>query len=195
MRTPATSFRLPSDGLDLGFRSAILASALAVVVLTGCGTSNHPRPAICTVKGQTAIAHDLHVGFGTISFAKSLGGNGMPQCTFKTRAGAGKAVVLVNVDSGPSAYFRLLRTVDEATQIFGPPPPGFHAPQGISGLGPFASWFPNNHQLMATNRVDLLTVTITWPGATRNSEVKLAKAVIVPYLAHPHGHGNANDYP
>jgi hypothetical protein len=164
-------------------------------MLGGCGSSSRPRPTICTVKGQSAVAHDLHAGVGAIDYAKSVGGNGMPQCTFTTRADGHRTVVLVNVDNGPSAYFRLLRTVDEATQIFGPTPPGFHAPEGVSGLGPFASWFPNNDQLMATNRVDLLTVTITWPGASRSSEVKLAKAVIVPYLAHPHGHGNANDYP
>ena len=102
---------------------------------------------------------------------------------------------MVNVDDGPSAYFRLLRTVDEATQIFGPPPPGFHAPEGLSGLGPFASWFPSLHQLMATNRVDLLTVAVTWPGASRDSEVAVARAAAVPYLAHPHGRGNAIDYP
>ena len=57
------------------------------------------------------------------------------------------------------------------------------------------TWFPNNHQLMATNKVDLLTVTVAWPGANRNAEVGVARAAIVPYLANPHGHGNANDYP
>jgi hypothetical protein len=103
--------------------------------------------------------------------------------------------VTVNVDDGSQPYFRLLRTVDEASQIFGPPPPGFHPPQGVSGLGPFASWFPNNRQLMATNDVDLMTVTVTWPGADRDTEVAIAKAAIQPYMAKVPGKGNTLDFP
>jgi hypothetical protein len=168
----------------------------AALLLAGCGgSSDPPRPSICILKAQQAIAHDLKVGRGTIRYAKSVGSNGMPQCAFSTRAGGHRVLVMVNVDNGPSAYFRLLRTVDEATQIFGPPPPGFHPPQSVSGLGPFASWFPNNKQLMATNDVDLLTVTVTWPGAERNPEVGVARAAIVPYLARKHGRGSTNDYP
>lgn len=168
----------------------------AAALLAGCGGSSAPpRPGICILKAQEAIAHDLHISSNTLHFAKSVGGNGMPQCSFSTRAAGHRAVITINVDNGPSAYFRLLRTVDEATQIFGPPPPGFHAPESVSGLGPFASWFPNNHQLMATNDVDLLTVTVTWPGARRNAEVGVAHAAIRPYLARKHGHGSTNDYP
>jgi hypothetical protein len=168
----------------------------AAMLIAGCGgSSDPPRPAICILKAQQAVAHDLKVSSSAIRFAKSVGSNGMPQCAFSMRAAGHRALVTVNVDNGPSAYFRLLRTVDEATQVFGPPPPGFHAPETVAGLGPFASWFPNNHQLMATNDVDLLTVTISWPGATRNAEVKVAHAAIVPYLARKHGHGSTNDYP
>ena len=48
---------------------------------------------------------------------------------------------------------------------------------------------------MATNDVDLLTVTVTWPNAKREAKVKVARAAIVPYLARKHGHGSTNDYP
>jgi hypothetical protein len=168
----------------------------AAVLLAGCGGSSAPpRPAICLLKAQQAIAHDLNVSSNAIHVAKSVGSNGMPQCSFAVRAAGHRAVVLVNVDNGPSVYFRLLRTVDEATQVFGPPPPGFHPPQTVAGLGAFASWFPNNHQLMATNDVDLFTVTVTWPGAKRNAEVSVAHAAIVPYYVRKHGHGSTNDYP
>lgn len=167
----------------------------AALFLAGCGGSGPPRPAICLLKAQQMVAHDLGVSRDAIHFAGSVGSNGMPQCAFSVRAAGHRAVVLVNVDNGPSAYFRLLRTVDEATQLFGPPPPGFHPPQTVAGLGPFASWFPNNHQLMATNDVDLLTVTITWPGATRDAEVEVARAAIVAYLDRKHGRGSTNDYP
>jgi hypothetical protein len=169
---------------------------LAGLLLAGCGAAAEPpRPAICLLKAQEAIATNLKLSTGAIHYAKSEGSNGMPQCAFSARRGRYRVSVTVNVDNGPSAYFRLLRTVDEATQLFGPPPPGFHAPEQVSGLGPFASWFPTRSELMATNDVDLLTVTVTWPHATRNPEVAVARAAIVPYLKHKHGRGSTNDYP
>jgi hypothetical protein len=175
--------------------AAAIAAVAAVCLLAGCGNSARARPPVCMLKAQQAIARDLSIGASAIAYLKSVGSNGMPQCAFTARAAGHRALVMVNVDNGPQAYFRLLRTVDEATQIFGPPPPGFQAPQTVSGLGPFASWFPTRNQLMATNDVDLLTVTVTWPGARRNAEVRIARAAIVPYLAHKHGHGNTSDYP
>jgi hypothetical protein len=168
---------------------------VAALLLSACGSSTAARPVVCKLKAQQRIARDLSISTSTISYVKSVGTNGMPQCEFTARTAGHKVRVMVNVDDGPQAYFRLLRTVDEASQLFGPPPPGFHAPEGLSGLGPFASWFVNNHQLMATNKVDLLTVAVTWPGADRNMEVRVARAAVVPYLANPHGHGNATDYP
>jgi hypothetical protein len=173
------------------------AAALLIIalLLVGCGSSGRPRPAICSLKAQQAIARDVGLSVGAVGYAKSVGSNGMPQCTFTAHTKRARLVLTINVDNGPSAYFRLLRTVDEATQLFGPPPPGFHAPESVPGLGAFASWFPNNHQLMATNDVDLLTVTVAWPDANRDQEVKIAHAAVVPYYLHRHGHGNTNDYP
>jgi hypothetical protein len=195
MRIPGRTKR-PLRAVRSGSIAADTSAAVAVVwLLAGCGNSAPARPPVCILKAQQAIARDLSVGAGTIGYAKSVGSNGMPQCAFTARAGGHRAHVLVNVDNGPQAYFRLLRTVDEATQIFGPPPPGFQAPQTVSGLGPFASWFPTRNQLMATNDVDLLTVTVTWPGARRSAEARIARAAIVPYLARRRGHGNTNDYP
>lgn len=174
----------------------LLAGALVAMLLAGCGGSGGPaRPAVCKLKAQQAIAQGLGVRLGGVGYAKSSGNNGMPQCAFKTRTANRAVVITVNVDSGPQAYFRLLRTVAEAGQIFGRPPPDFHPPQGLSGLGPYASWFPNNDQLMATNYKDLLTVTVTWPGAGRNEEVKIARSAVKPYLVRPRGRVNAHDYP
>jgi hypothetical protein len=172
-------------------------AALVALLLGGCGSSTHPtRPAVCSLKAQQAVAHDLGIATATIQYTRSEGSNGMPQCAFAARASGHRLLLLVNVDNGPSAYFRLLRTVDEATQIFGPPPPGFHAPVGVLGLGPFASWFVDEHQLKATNDVDLITVSVTWPGARQNAEIRVARAAMVPYLADKHGKkGNDNDYP
>ena len=172
------------------------AALIAAPLLAACGGAHgRPRPAVCLLRAQQAIAHDLGAASGALTYARSTGGNGMPQCQFTALSGGHRVRLMVNVDNGPSAYFRLLRTVDEAAQIFGPTPRGFHAPEGVSGLGPFASWFPNNHQLMATNDVDLLTVTVAWPGAGHRAQVRVARAAIVPYLRHRHGKGSTNDYP
>jgi hypothetical protein len=171
----------------------VCVALLLALLLAGCGGSG--RPAVCKPAAQRAIAGDLGIRGGGVAYAGSSGNNDMPQCAFTARAGGRKIVVTINADNGPQAYFRLLRTVVEASQIFGAPPPGWHPPQGLSGLGPYASWFPNSQQLMATNDVLLLTVTIAWPGAGSNQEIKLARAAVVPYLVRPHGHVSTNDYP
>jgi hypothetical protein len=184
-------------GLRLTVRltSAFVAISLGPLI-AGCGGSSLvARPAVCKPKAQQAIARDLGIASGSVTYLRSLGGNGMPQCVFTGRASGRKVSVTVNADNGPQPYFRLLRTVGEAAQIFGVPPPGFRPPQGLSGLGPFASWFPNSDQLMATNYRLLLTVTVSWPGRGRNKEVGLARAAVVPYLVRPHGPVNTNDYP
>lgn len=174
---------------------AFVAIGLALLV-AGCdGSSVRTRPSVCKLKAQQAIARVLRTSPGAVAYARSVGNNGMAQCAFTGRVGGRAVVVTVNVDNGPQPYFRLLRTVNEAAQIFGVPPPGFHAPQGLSGLGPFASWFPNTDQLMATNYQLLLTVTVAWPKSGRDEEVRLARAATVPYLGRPHGAGNAKDFP
>jgi len=175
---------------------AVGATGLALS-LAACGGSSHlaTRPAVCKLEAQRAIARDLAVSTSSVAYARSVGDNAMPQCAFTARAAGRRVVVTVNVDSGAQPYFRLMRTVVEASQIFGPPPPGFHAPQGLSGLGPYASWFPNADHLMATNDRVLLTVTVAWPGAPRDREVALARAAVKPYLVRPRGPVDTNDYP
>jgi hypothetical protein len=172
-----------------------LAGVAAATVLSACGAGAQPRPSVCKLKSQNAIARYLDIAPGTISYSRSIGNNAMPQCNFRTRVNGRRLGVSVNVDDGSQPYFRLLRTVSEATQIFGPPPPGFRAPQQVSGLGPFASWFPNDHWLMATNDKVLVTVTVTWPEQGRDREVALAKTAIEPYVVRLKGHRNTKDFP
>lgn len=117
-----------------------------------------------------------------MSAKRSVGSNGMPQCTFQVQRGAGAVSVIVNVDSGPQAPFRLERTVVEATQLFGPPPPGWKAPIGVSGLGAYASWFARQDELMASNNIDLLTVSVSWPHEPRAEMIRLARVAIAPYM-------------
>jgi hypothetical protein len=105
----------------------------------------------------------------------------MPQCTFSAH-GHRALSVTVNVDNGPQADWRLMRTVVEASQIFGVPPPGWKPPIGLNGLGAYASWFPELNALMAANHVDLLTVTVDWRRASRPAMIALARRIVVPFL-------------
>jgi hypothetical protein len=168
-------------------RSAVPAFA-GVVLLSACAGSLRTQPqhaarttaAGCASKAQADIARALDVS--SVTARPSVGRNGMPQCTFTAQSRAGRVSVIVNVDDGPQVEFRLERTVAEATQLFGPPPPGWHAPIGLGGLGPYASWFTNDDHLLASNGIDLITVYVTWPHEPRPVMIKLARAAIAQYM-------------
>jgi hypothetical protein len=169
-------------------RYAWPAIAGAVLLLSGCSGSLRAEPpktaskahAVCAPQTQAAIRRALNAG--SVSIRRSVGTNGMPQCAFTAHVKHGRVSVLVNLDDGPQVPFRIERTVVEATQLFGPPPPGWKAPVGLLGLGAYASWFPNEDELMASNNVDLLTVSVTWPHEPRAGMIRLARAAIAPYM-------------
>jgi hypothetical protein len=166
------------------------------VLLSACAgslrTQPQPRPqqtarktvAICAPKAQADVAYELDVG--SVTARPSVGTNGMQQCTFTAQLKAARVSTTVNLDDGPQVPFRLERTVVEATQLFGPAPPGWHAPIGLSGLGAYASWFTNDDKLLASNGVDLITVSVTWPHESRAGMIKLARAAIEQYMKGAH---------
>ena len=140
-------------------------ATISAVLLGGCLAMPLPASAsirnVCMLRAKAAIARDLGVRPGAVKISLALGGNGEPQCVYVTHPKAGhgpltKATVSVNVDNGATGDWRLMRTVVEASQIFGVPPPGWKPPIGEQHLGPYASWFPELNALMATNGVDLL---------------------------------------
>jgi len=144
------------------------------------------------LRARAAVARELGVGPGAVKVSLALGGNVEPLCVYVARPKAGhgpltKATVSVNVDSAPQAVWRLMRTVVEASQIFGAPPPGWKRPIGEERLGPWASWFPELNALMATNGVDLLDAIVTWRDANRAQMVALARAAITPYQRDHYG--------
>lgn len=174
--------------------AAAAAGAAAAAVLAACACAGGPAlaatpRAVCLASARRAIALGLGVKTASVAERASQGGNGMPQCGYSIarahRGGPHSHVLLVaNVDNGPQAQWRLMRKVSEATQLFGPPPPGWHAPVGLSGLGPYASWFINLDTLMAINHAhtELLSVSVSWRHAKRAEMVKLARAAVVPYI-------------
>jgi hypothetical protein len=131
---------------------------------------------------RDTAARFLHVAPAHITTAVATGNDGYPECTYATSVPGGKRVSLnVDVDTGPQPYFVLERTIVEAAQPFTPTRLS-PAPQAVMGLGLEASWFPNRDQLMSTDGLKLLTVTVAWPGASRNRQVAVATALSRPYL-------------
>jgi hypothetical protein len=114
--------------------------------------------------------------------AVSMGGNAMPECAYTVALpGARRIGVTVNVDTGAQAYFRLERTVVEASQVFSTVRL-IAAPQHVPGIGLDADWFPAEQQLMTTDGRQLLTVSVRWARASESRRRALAEVVVGPYL-------------
>lgn len=171
------------------------ATATGTTTTGATQTSTTPAPPqnVCLAKARRAIARSLGVRQAHVKVAIGEGTNGMPQCSYVVVRPRTKSVphtrahLIVNVDSAPQASWRLMRTVVEAGQLFGPAPPGWHPPLGLYGLGQYASWFINLHTLMCVNhtRTQLLSVKVTWNHADRGQMIKLARATVEPYVHAP----------
>lgn len=152
-------------------------------------TAPVPKLAVCLKVERTVLAHALDVKASAVRETQRVGSNGMPQCNLlvhraHTEAGPHtRAVVVINVDNGAQAAWRLMRKIVEADQIFGPPPPGWKPPIGLNGLGPYAGWYPNLDQMMINNvtRSYILTVSIIWYRAKTKEMISLARAAVLPY--------------
>jgi hypothetical protein len=160
---------------------ACAAAAAAAAVGAYAPAADAASDAVCRpATSVSAVAGAAHVGRASVTIARSEGGNGMPQCTFAA-SGHKRPSVTINIDNGPQVQWRLMRTVVEASQIFGVPPKGWSPPIGLNGLGPYASWFPELSALMATNGADLVTVGVDWPQASRKAKISLARQIMIPF--------------
>lgn len=135
---------------------------------------------ICTARGRDAIARFLHVTPGSLSQRSVTANSSYPECAFGARFGGRRVTVTAEVDTEPSAYAVLERTIIESSQIF--PQRNHPAPQHVGRLGLDASWFPEVKQLMTTDAVRLIIVTIDWRPAPTARRVALAVAVARSYL-------------
>ncbi len=191
-------FRSRSGGRRPG--PAIAGACLAALAVAACGGSGHATTHAasthtsssasitpCQSEARAAIAHFLAITPGSIAASPSMGTNGMPQCTFSAEvAPRVRMQTVANVDNGPQPYFRLERTEVEASQVF-TPTRLTPAPESISALGLEADWFPAYPQLMATDGIRLITVSVDWRTASQNRERTLAEAIARTYLRTPHG--------
>ena len=186
---------------------AIAGSCLAAVSVGGCGQSSpakkqssreHPLTAaqiVCQPSARDAVAQFLNVHPNTIGLAKSTGNNTMPQCAFTAQLGPRKRVMLLaNYNTGPQPYFVLERTAIEAGQVF-TQDRMIAAPVAVTGLGIEADWFPAENQLMATDGLKLITVTVTWHGSKLARQRAVAEALTRTYLKQKTSRSVAKGYP
>jgi hypothetical protein len=191
--TPTLSSATPTPARRARAGGA-LALILAATALAGCGGSNvlqssasteassttathaSSKPVVCAPAARAALAHALSMTSAGVTERAGTSNEATPQCTFR----AGKVEVVAIVDSAPQPYFRLERTVVEATQQFSSAP--LPMPVHIGGLGLDADWFPQPKQLETTDGRRLITVGVVWHGVPTKLRVALAKVIARTYL-------------
>ncbi len=147
------------------------------VMVGGCGAGVVLR-APCTRGAVRVLAGAVDVPAARVRAVRSVGNNDQPQCELSA---AGRASVLVNVDSAPQAYFRFERTIEEFQQVFSPQRQA-PAPEFLTGLGLGAAWLPATDQFLTTDARRLITVNVRWPRASTRSMIRLAEAEARRYL-------------
>lgn len=158
--------------------------ALAIpVVLWGCGSHRESAQArLCLPRTRQHVARTLNLSTRRIAIAPSIGNNAMPQCSFTARLPGGRRFdMTVNVDTSPQPYMVLARTIEERSQGFSPTS-AVPAPVAVMGLGLEASWLPDEHALMSTDGLRLVTVSLTWPGTRQAQKIQFATRISRFYL-------------
>ena len=181
--------------------TSLICGVILAAALAGCGgaASSHSRTTtarqaaatsttakteaaptvqtICTAAAEAAVRTAL----GAAPVVKaSMANSGYPQCDMKVRRRGGAVDVLAEVDTEPSAYAVMERTIIEASQIW--PARLQSAPEHVGGLGIDASWFPMEQHLMTTDAVRLIIVGVTWRHARVAQKISLSKAVARTYV-------------
>lgn len=187
---------------------AAAGAGFAALLASGCGGSSsakkdasgaHPatplHATVCQPVAQDAVAQFLGVQAASIKLKPSVGNNTMPQCSFAVPLGGKRHVtLLVNDNTGPQPYFVLERTAIEAAQVF-TADRLIAAPVAVTGLGIEADWFPAENQLMATDGLKLITVTVDWRHSSLARQRAVAEAILRPYLKHHTSKSLAKGFP
>ncbi len=185
-------------------------AAVTLVALAGCGSSGSSSThatnqqhktltaaeIVCRPSVIGLIAQHLGVAASQISTSTPKANNEMPQCSFATHTAKHRRIgLLVNYDTGPQPYFIVERTAEEAAQVF-TPSRMVAPPVTINHLGLEAFWFPARDQVMATDGIRLITVTVNWPHSRNADRRTIAVAIARPYLKiTKQGRAAAKGYP
>lgn len=156
-----------------------------IAAITGCGSS-HALPATCFARVVNLVARAADAQASAVHLVSYTANTGAPSCRYTVRAPDGRTLVLsVSADGAPQAFYRLERQIVEDSQSFTPTRLA-PVPTNVPNLGLGASWFPLLDQLLTSDGVRLITVTVLWPGATTATRISLAAAAARPYLGKLH---------
>jgi hypothetical protein len=138
------------------------------------------KPSACRPAAVAALRAELRVPVSAIHTRVTTDNSHQPECVFSVPARRLK--MSVSVSTEPQPYAVLERQAEEASQMFTPTRLS-PAPQQVAHLGLDAQWFPELEQLLTTDAVRLITVTIVhWPGASQARWKRLAAVAARPYL-------------
>jgi hypothetical protein len=138
------------------------------------------KPSVCSPAGIAAVSAALRASPSAIHTRVTTDNSEQPECVFSVPARRLK--MSVSVSSEPQPYAVLERQAEEASQMFTPTRLS-PAPQHVASLGLDAQWFPEEEELLTTDAVRLITVTIVrWPGASQARWRRLAATAARPYL-------------
>lgn len=135
---------------------------------------------ICSAAARAVVTRRL----GPVVRARgSVANSGYPACAFAVRVGGRPLTLGVEVDTEPSAYAVLERTIEEQAQGF--PARTHPAPIDVPHVGLGASWFPEEQQLQTTDGARLVIVTLTDRALPLHRRIAVTVAVARTYLRRP----------
>jgi hypothetical protein len=138
------------------------------------------KPSACRPGALAALQAALRVPASAMHTRVTTDNSDQPECVFSVPAR--RLRMSVSVSTEPQPYAVLERQAEEASQMFTPTRLS-PAPQHVERLGLDAQWFPEEEQLLTTDAVRLITVTIVrWPGESQARWKRLAAAAARPYL-------------
>jgi hypothetical protein len=166
----------------------LLAGAALAAALAGCGGSaaragaGFVRPA-CSPRTVSALARESGASAGAIAQHAFTQPSGSKACRFG--AGGSRALsVTVAIDSAAQAHYRLDRQVVEYGQTIiwshqGSAP----YPQYLAHLAMEADWLPVPRELLATDGVRIVDVTVGhWPPSSPAGAERAAERVVRLYM-------------
>jgi hypothetical protein len=137
----------------------------------------------CSARAGDVLARAAAVPADEVVTSGLVAPGGGAGCRYTMVRHPGRALhVIVGLDSAPQAYYRLEREVVEYGQnvIWDHQGEGAY-PRHIPNLGLDADWFRNERQLVTTDGVRLITITVSGP-AQGDARERIAEDLARVYL-------------
>ena len=164
-------------------RTLWLAATAVAFALAGCGTASHHAPTYrrtsaktlsgpCSAGARASLATSLHISPSAIAPRPFTPPSGVAACRFT----APHLIVVATLDSAPQAYQRFNRTTVEYEQNVVWAHLGAKANLvNIPHLGLDADWIPPQHEVITTDGIRVITVTVTTvPGNAQQPQTVAA---------------------